>query len=370
MRKRANLQRRRTEDSNGPSRSDTPVAKRWPLAVAVLVCAAVGAVLLERWSRPVDRPQQDQTVLPAQPRQKAMKPPPIFPVPATDEELIAQTKKMGDRLVADFPEDPRAITLAGHIGWALDEPAKATALWKKCIQLHPDFPDAWTALGMDAFRKGDFPKAAEYFENSYRRTPQMAEADLFMMTDALMNTGRPETVVAVLEPLRKARPASVRAALTLGCAYLQLKKYEQAKQELQEALALDPRSAKAHFAIAQACARLGDEPNARKHREEYAKLKAQEMAASDRRRVDRLKEDLLDLHAHAARFLAWTAEIYAFHGRADEAEQLWVTSLAVDPTSGETRRRLAMLYSAQGRADEASEVARGRDGSQPPVRKK
>jgi len=370
MRKQADLQRRRTGESRGSSRCDTPLPKRWPLVVAIVVCVAVGSVLLERWSRPVDRPEQDQTVLPAQPREQATKPLPVCPVPATDQELIAQTKKIGDRLVEDFPEDPRAITLAGHICWALDEPARARASWEKCTQLHPDYAAAWTALGMDAFRKGDFDKAARCLENAYRLTPKMADGDLFMMTDALISTGRPEEVVAVLEPLRKTQPASARAAVALGHAYLQLKEYEKAKKELLEAVALDPRSAEAHFALAQAFARLGDEPNARKHREEYAKLKAMEMAGSDRMRVDRLKTDLVDPYPLAARFLTWTAEIYAFHGRVDQAEQLWVTSLAIDPTNAETRSLLEMLYSAQGRGEEASEVSRGRGRVQAPVRKK
>jgi Flp pilus assembly protein TadD len=198
----------------------------------------------------------------------------------------------------------------------------------------------------------------------------MADVDLFMMTDALMSTGRPEEVVAVLEPLRKTQPASARAAVALGHAYLQLKEYEKAKREFLEAVALDPGSAKAHFALAQACARLGDEPNARKHREQYAKLKASEMAASDGMRVDRLKTDLVDPHPLAARFLAWTAEIYASHGRVDEAEQLWGTSLAIDPTNAETRRLLKMLYSAQGRGEEAREVSPGSGRAQAPVRKK
>ncbi len=370
MRKRADVKGRRTEESRGPSRFGNPRPKRWPWVVAIVICVAVGLVLLERWSRPVDRPEQHKAVLPAQPSEKAMKPPPIYAVPATDQELIAQTKKVGDRLVEDFPGDPRAITLAGHICWALDEPAKAVAAWKKCIQVHPDYAAAWTALGMDAFRNGDFEKAAQCLQKSYQLTPDMGDGDLYMTADALMKTGRPERAVPLLESLRKRQPASVRAAVTLGQAYLQLNECEKAKKELLSAVAIDPRSAAAHFALAQALARLKDEPNAGKHREEYAKLKAAEMAVSSRDRVDRLKADLVEVRPQAARFLTWSGQVYAFHDRVDEAEQLWVASLAVDPTNAETRRFLAMLYSAQGRAEEAREVARGSDRAPAPVRKK
>lgn len=307
--------------------------------------------------------------MPAQPLETAAQPSPLFSAAATDQELIAQTKKIGDQLVGDFPEDPRAITLSGHICWALDEPARARASWEKCTQLHPDYAAAWTALGMDAFREGDFDRAAQCLGNAYRLAPEMAAGDLFMMTDALMSTGRPEEVVAVLEPVRKTQPASARAAVALGQAYLQLQEYEKAKQELLAAVGLEPRSATAHFALAQALARLGDEPHARKHREKYAELKAAEMAVSDRRRVDRLKTDMADLCPLAARFLAWTGEIYAAHGRVDKAEQLWVTSLAIDPASAEARRLLSRLHLAQGRGEEARGVTRDRDGAQAPVRK-
>jgi cytochrome c-type biogenesis protein CcmH/NrfG len=222
------------------------------LVVAVVVCVAVAGVVLKRGSRPVDRPP-DQPVLPAPPREKATKPPLIASVPATDQELIAQTKKIGDRLVEDFPEDPRAITLAGHICWALDEPATAVASWEKSTRLHPDFDGAWAALGMDAFRKGDFEKAAQCLQKAHRLAPDMADGDLFMMIDALMNAGRPGDVVEVLAPWRKTHAASAHAALALGLAYLQLKEYGNAKNELLEALALDPRSAKAHFATIVFC---------------------------------------------------------------------------------------------------------------------
>ncbi|MGO8749775.1 MAG: tetratricopeptide repeat protein [Thermoguttaceae bacterium] len=162
-------------------------------------------------------------MLPAQLPERASKPPPIYPVPATDQELIAQTKKIGERLVEDFPEDPRAITVAGHICWNLDEPARTIGAWEKCTRLHPDFAAAWIALGMDAFSKGDFEKAAQCYQSAYRITPTMAERNLFMMIDALIGAGRPEEAVAALAPFRKTQPASTRAAVTLGQVYLQLK---------------------------------------------------------------------------------------------------------------------------------------------------
>ena len=45
------------------------------------------------------------------------------------------------------------------------------------------------------------------------------------------------------------------------------------------------------------------------------------------------------------------------------------TSLAIDPNNAETRRHLERLYLAQGRAEEAREIARGEGPVQAPVRK-
>jgi Flp pilus assembly protein TadD len=361
MKRRADPQRRRSQESRGSPRPGKPRSKWWPLVAAVAVCGAIGAALLERWSRPTDPPEPARAMSPTAPPQKPAKPPLLFATPTGDNELVAETKKIGDRLAEDFPEDPDAITLAGHICWAFDEPAKAVASWEKCTRLHPDYDGAWTSLGMDAFKNGDFEKSARFFQNAYRRTSQMSEGDVFMMTEALMNTGKAADVIAVLEPLRKTHPASLRAAVTLGQAYLQVKEYEKAKAELLAAVAIAPRSPKAHFALAQAFARLGDEPNARKHREEYAKLKAAEATAAKDVRTVRLRSDLVAVPPQAARFLTWTGAIYRSHGRFEEAERLWITSLAVDPTSADTRRDLAMLYSAQGREAEASEVSRGKN---------
>ncbi len=368
MTKRARPQRQSAKGPSGPSRTIASRPKRWPLAVAIAVSVTVGLVWLERWFRPIERPGQGRGVLHAPPSRSATKPP-ILPDPVTDQELIARTKQVGDRLAQDFPDDPAAITLAGHICWTLDEPAKAVASWEQCTQTHPEYAEAWNALGMDAFKKGDFEKAAERFLKSYGLSPQMADGNLSMMIDSLVNAGRPQDVVAVLEPLRRARSPSAHAAVVLGQAYLQLKQYDKAKRELLEAVAIDPRLATAHFALAQAMLRLGDDPGAQKHREEYAKLKSAEIATSDLRRVDRLKSDLVETRPLAARFLAWTAEIYASHARADEAEQLWGASLAVDPKNAEARKRLERLYRTQGRLAEANEIARAGDREQAPIRK-
>jgi tetratricopeptide (TPR) repeat protein len=285
----------------------------------------------------------------------------------TDRELIAQTTKIGDRLVEDFPQDPQAVTLAGHIWWALDEPSRAVAAWKKCTQLSPDHAPAWTSLGMEAFRNGDFDQAVQCYEHAYRLSPAMSEWDLSMMTQALLNTGKPERVVAIWEPLRSARPALAGVRVTLGHAYLQLNQYQKAKQELLAAVAIDPRSARAHFALAQALARLGDEASARQHREEYSRLKAVEMTSAGRKYFARLKADMVELRPTAARLLAWTGEVYALHGRADEAQGFWAASLSVDPNCAQARRHLGMPPAAQGPAREAGETATQGGPAQAPV---
>ncbi|MGO8749774.1 MAG: hypothetical protein ACLQNE_27840 [Thermoguttaceae bacterium] len=61
MKKPADL-RRRSQQSRGPSGSDALRAKRWPLVAAVVVCVAIGSVLLERWSRLIDRPEQEHLI--------------------------------------------------------------------------------------------------------------------------------------------------------------------------------------------------------------------------------------------------------------------------------------------------------------------
>jgi len=149
--------------------------------------------------------------------------------------------------------------------------------------------------------------------------------------------------------LRKTQKVSGGALVLLGQAHLELKEYEKAKRQFEAVLAVEPDSAAAHFALARALARLGENERAQKHREQYAKLKDRELAQSQRGRVDRLKTDLVRVHPAAAASAVSVGKVYALHGRVEQAERLWRWAAAVDPQNPEARKLLEVLHRAKGR---------------------
>lgn len=335
------------------TRSDSMLRRHGPLALTIMLCAVLGALLVERLTRPVDLPEPiapSGQQGPGQPGTSLDEPGPDTPPPATTEDLIAQVKRMADRLLVAFPDDPRASTLAGEIYYGFGEVAKAIACWEQCAKRHPEFSDAWAALGAAAWEQGDFEKGAAHLQRAYALNPKLPGERLYLLADCLMNTARPEQTAALIEHLGATQKVSVGGLLLLGQAYLELQQDAKAKRQFEAVLAADPDSPSAHFALARALTRLGEHQKAQAHREQYARLKGRELARTERGRLDRLKTDLLRVHPAAAAAAVSVGKLYALHGQGRQAERLWRWAAAVDPQNAEARKLLEILLQPTGGA--------------------
>jgi len=85
----------------------------------------------------------------------------------------------------DWPEVDQALDRAGPTPEAArlraaalrarDEPGEATAVLERAWSQHPDRPDAWTNLALDAAQRGDAAKAASLLANARRRLGDRVE---------------------------------------------------------------------------------------------------------------------------------------------------------------------------------------------------
>jgi tetratricopeptide (TPR) repeat protein len=66
-------------------------------------------------------------------------------------------------------------------------------------------------------------------------------------------------------------PRHATANLVRGLVLMKQERYAEARPALSQAVAADPTSAKAHYQLSLAYARLGDEVSSRRHRELYQK---------------------------------------------------------------------------------------------------
>jgi len=112
-------------------------------------------------------------------------------------------------------------------------------------------------------------------------------------------------------------------------------------------------------------ARLGQPETSRKHREEYAKLKTQDLAETGHLRASLRHVDFANVRPLAGKCYLNAGKVYALHGKIQEAEQHWIRAVALDPQNPEPRTLLAVLYSEQGRREEAIRVQRGGGLSRP-----
>ncbi len=328
--------------------------RRWPLAVVLLIGLGIAAIVVERLSRPPHEVREHSAGQPgAGDRATVPEVPPADspPAPASTEELIAEAKQMADQLVESFPDHGPAIFLAGRIQEAFGNATKAVDGWERCLKLDPQFADARAALGAAAWQRGDFEKAVAYLETATAAEPRLLRENIYGLADSLMNLGRANEAIAVLDRASRIGPLSANGLMVRAQAYLQRKDYEKAKEQFEAALAAEPRLAGAHYGLATALGHLGQPEEAQTHREEYAKRSREELAIWDRMHGAGRKTEKVDpaqVRALVAGFYVGVGRVYALRGRADRAEQCWLRAVAIHPQGHEARQHLEALYRQLG----------------------
>jgi tetratricopeptide (TPR) repeat protein len=350
--------------SPGASRAGSRLGP-WSFWSAIAVCLVVGAVVVERLTRPADEPSQDGPAQVAGPDASGL--PPIdsaesISADSTPEQAIAMGQRLADRLVEAFPDNPQALTLGGRIQYTFTNSAKAMQWWEKCLQIDPQFAEARCALGAAAWERGDFQKAVEFLRSGTAGNARLLSENVFYLADALMNLGKASQAAAMLEDASKKSTLSPAGSYVLGQAYMKAKEYEKAREQFAAALAADPGFANAHYGMAMTLARLGKEGEAAKHRAEFAKLKKSDLAGRDRADGaghSKEKADPAETRRLVSGYCLGAGKIYAVHNRLDEAERLWRVAVILNPQNPEPRAILEVLYREQGRNEEATRIRRG-----------
>jgi len=325
---------------------------RWAGVLAVLGCAAVGLFLLARPWRPGPRASDGHA-------NREHKPQPSAPAPAKPEVLVAEAKGVAAELLRALPGEPPAMALAGRIHYAFSDVANAEKCWQACLSIDPEFAEALCCLGETAWEHGKFDKAAERLKKAFAANPRLDQKRVFILADALMNLGESQEAAAALERAAKESPLPPFGLFLLGHAYLGLNEYEKARDQFEAVLAVDPRSANAHFSLITVYNRLGQPEKSRTHKEQYATLRKDELAESARLRPQMRKMDWADPYPVVRECHLNAGKIYALYGKAGEAEKHWLRAAAIDPQNPEPRKLLELLYRQQGRQEEAVQISPG-----------
>ncbi|MCR4415428.1 MAG: tetratricopeptide repeat protein, partial [Thermoguttaceae bacterium] len=81
---------------------------------------------------------------------------------ATQSELRAlkrETLEAALALLAEYPDSPDALCVFGLVLSRCGNRDGAVRCWRRCLELAPDYADAWHSLGRDALQRGAFEEA-------------------------------------------------------------------------------------------------------------------------------------------------------------------------------------------------------------------
>ncbi len=339
-----------SESAGAPAGVERP--RRWPLVLAIIACVAVGAVVLERLSRPPDEPADRNAPASPEPSdpaamlQRALAEA-SSSLPETVEQLKATAQNAAERLAKEYPQSAEPLALKGRVLLRFGNSAKALECWEECLRRDPKSADAHSLIGSLAWEQGDYEKAVNCLQKTLALNPELTNMYI-ILAESLMNLGRPKDAAAVLEGAsHRNLPVSERL-VTLGQAYTQLGRYEKARECYESVVAANPKLKNAHYGLAVVFQRLGQPEKAKEHREIFLKLKSQEWEVENRARAGPPTVNLQEIRTSVAGFLFTAGNICRTYGNLDQAEKYWLTAAALDPENSTYRGLLIQYYSQRG----------------------
>ncbi len=266
-----------------------------------------------------------------------------------DEPLTMAREQLQEvqRLGAAHPNDQNAVYLLGLILHEQGNIDEAIATWRRCLELNPRRSDLYDSLGRAYSRKGDLAQAVEMYRRALEFQPNALETRA-RLAESLLQQGDLPEVLAVLDTDLGTNP-NVR--LVLGQALQQMEEHEKARQQFQEAVAIQPDLAQAYYGLAVSCSALGQNEEAQANQEKFLELEnLRQQAGRDPLRTydaagasrSRLAESLSDV-----------GRVYQSLQNPEEAERLWLRAAAASPENVRCRDYLAALYQEQKKFTES-----------------
>ncbi|MHC4889194.1 MAG: tetratricopeptide repeat protein, partial [Planctomycetota bacterium] len=349
MAKHKKRRKRKTKNSSRSQPPATTTEKRpkWILVLAAVVCFGIAGFF---WIK----------FLPG-PKEKSQKTEPHFDSIAglessvlTEEEKIAVLKKeemqLAQQLLRDFSENDATLALVGSIYGQHGNNTEAVKFLNKALELNPNRPDVYDALGWVAFFKGAYEEAITCWNRALKidsRQPGLRSSIAF----ALMVLGRQTEAIEQLEKNIQIFPRSVYSHFLLGQAYLQQTEYKNAKKHYEVAVELDQNYVDAYYGLFTTCSRLKQQDKAYEYMAVFKKLKAEERKDLKGRKV--AFDDVIAVRQTMAENRILAARIYQAGGQLDKTEELLQKAITLDPENPKCLAELAGLYSMMNRPTEA-----------------
>ena len=243
-------------------------------------------------------------------------------------------------------------------------------LWKRAVELDPNFAMAYLALGGYYFNENQGERGSEYVHKAYALREKVSERERLQIEVAyyLYVTGELEKVAQTAALWRKTYPRDGDPVGWLGMVWIFLGDWEKALNEIQESMRLDPNTMGNYVALSEAYQSLNrlDEAEAVYKQADERKI-ASELLLANRYLLAFLKGDATQMANFVSTaqgtpgaedlLLAAQADTEGWYGKLKSAHEL--TRKAMDSAQRNDARESAAAYQAAAALREAGVGNRG-----------
>jgi tetratricopeptide (TPR) repeat protein len=153
----------------------------------------------------------------------------------------------------------------------------ATAAWEKVTEADPGNPDGWVNLGRVAVQEGDMERARTVLNKALAINQKLARANYFYAR-VLRSDGDYDGAAQRLLMVAEQYPKDRVVRNDLGRTYFLARKYPEAIEQLNLAIAVDPEDLQANYNLMLAYKGIGDAAKAAEYEKLYLRFKADESA--------------------------------------------------------------------------------------------
>lgn len=273
-------------------------------------------------------------------------------LPETLEEFTREAFLVCEQLIEDLPERPEPLALAARLYDRHGNTTEAEKLWRKALELDPDFAPAHSGLGWLAARREALHEATEHLRRAVALDPG-AGFSHGLLVDVLLRQERPDEALSAAQTYVKHFPRAGDSHFWLGQALLQLGRFEEAKKAYLAAVEYAPDYAAAYQRLSLVCLRLGEKDQAEKWQEKFLEQKQKDSGSE--KEGSRQHDQSASYRQLAAEYHLAAGNVHTNFGDVRKAEAYWIRGVAIAPHAPECRLALALFYEQERRLPEALE---------------
>jgi len=178
------------------------------------------------------------------------------------------------------PDNDSYAYVLGSANVASGHLPEALALFQQLLKKHPQDAILTYAIGAVYYLQGKYSEAEASLKQSLAAQPNQVAASYYLglTYDAI---GDDDRAIPIFRELLKSNPKHAPSCVKLGGILLRAHQYDDAKQNLERAVSLDPDSVEAHYQLGLLLRRLGKSAESESEFAESRKLEAAQRAQKD-----------------------------------------------------------------------------------------